>query len=75
MKCSLSASLSKTGTNGPLANQLKFTVPFQGGDDGIAPWTVKQIGKHITSDNVYGFDISDTSKAGYSGYKKALDIL
>ena len=74
-KGSLSASLSTTGTNGPLANQLKFTVPFQGGDDGIAPWTVKQIGKHITSDNVYGFDISDTSKAGYSGYKKALDIL
>ena len=72
---SLSASIDTTGATGPTADQLKFTVPFQGGDDGLAPWTVKKIGSHISATNVYGFDLSTTSKAGYTGYKKALDIL
>ena len=35
---SLSASVDVTGGNGTSPNQLKFTVPFQGGTDGIAPW-------------------------------------
>jgi len=72
---SLSASLDSTGATGPTANQLKFTVPFQGGDDGIAPYTVKQIGSNITANNLYGFNLSTTSAAGYTGYKKAIDIL
>jgi hypothetical protein len=37
---SLSASIDTTGATGPTANQLKFTVPFQGGEDGVAPYTV-----------------------------------
>ena len=45
---SLSASIDSTGATGPTANQLKFTVPFQGGDDGIAPYIVKQIGANIS---------------------------
>ena len=72
---SLSASLDQTGTNGPASSQLKFTVPFQGGDDGLAPWTIKKIGDQIQGDNLYGFDLSATDKAGYTAYKKALDIL
>lgn len=72
---SLSASIDGTGASGPTANQLKFTVPFQGGDDGIAPYTVKQIGANITATNLYGFDLSTNSAAGYTGYKKAIDIL
>ena len=72
---SLSASIDSTGATGPTANQLKFTVPFQGGDDGIAPHTVKQIGAQIANNNLYGFDLSTTSAAGYTGYKKAIDIL
>ena len=72
---SLSASITATGNTGPTANQLKFTVPFQGGDDGIAPYTVKQIGKYITDTNLYGFNLKLTSAAGYKGYKKAIDIL
>ena len=83
---SLSASLDTTGTTGPTANQLKFTVPFQGGDDGIAPYTVKFTGGEtaVASDmdstytagtNLYGFDLSGTDKNGYKAYKKALDIL
>ena len=72
---SLSASIDSTGATGPTANQLKFTIPFQGGDDGIAPHTVKQIGANIKNNNLYGFDLSTTSAAGYTGYKKAIDIL
>jgi hypothetical protein len=72
---SLSASLDTTGESGPTNTFLKFSVPFQGGSDGINPTIVPQIGEYITSDNLYGFDLSGTDKAGYKGYKKALDIL
>jgi phage tail sheath protein FI len=79
---SLSASIDTTGANGPTANQLKFTVPFQGGEDGVAPWTVKFVGNESTLDttqytagtNLYGFNLSN-GEAGHTGYKKALDIL
>jgi hypothetical protein len=72
---SLSASLDTTGVSGPTNTFLKFSVPFQGGSDGINPTIVPQIGEYITSTNLYGFDLSATNKAGYKGYKKALDIL
>jgi hypothetical protein len=80
---SLSASIDVTGATGPTSNQIKFSVPFQGGSDGIAPWKPIFTGAestHIGSayaakTNLYGFDLSATDKAGYKGYKKALDIL
>ncbi len=79
---SLSASISSTGATGPTPNQLKFTVPFQGGTDGVAPYTVKFTGAESSlhadyEDNgkLYGFDLSGTDKAGYKGYKKAIDTL
>ena len=80
---SLSKSISATGADGPAPSQLQFSVPFQGGTDGIAPWTVKFTGAESTLDttqytqgtNLYGFDLSATDKAGYIGYKKAIDIL
>ena len=72
---SLSASLDNKGTAGPTKTYLKFSVPFQGGSDGINPTVVPQTGENITDDNLYGFDLSSTSTAGYKGYKKALDIL
>ena len=82
---SLSASITTDGGDGPTANQLKFTVPFQGGEDGLRPDIVKFVGnegngKNLASGytggtNLYGFDISTPSAAGYKGYKKALDIL
>ena len=34
----LSASIDATAATGPNSSQIKFSVPFQGGDDGIAPW-------------------------------------
>ena len=72
---SLSASIDVTGANGPVSEQLKFSVPFQGGEDGLAPWTIKKIGAEIASNNLYGFDLSTTAATGYTAYKKALDIL
>ena len=79
---SLSASINSTGATGPTSNQLKFTVPFQGGTDGVAPYTVKFTGAESTlastytvGTNLYGFDLSATNKAGYKGYKKAIDTL
>ena len=72
---SLSASLDTTGQNGPTKAFLKFSVPFQGGSDGINPTVVPQVGEYIEDSNLYGFDLSGTDKAGYKGYKKALDIL
>jgi len=79
---SLSASIDVTGTNGPAPSQLKFSVPFQGGNDGIAPHTPiftgaesSVHGNYSNGDNLYGFDLSETGKAGFKGYKKAIDIL
>ena len=81
---SLSASIDSTGATGPASSQLKFTVPFQGGTDGVAPYIVKYVGTETGIDqvtdytdgtNLYGFNLKTTSGAGYKGYKKALDIL
>jgi len=79
---SLSASLDPTGVNGPTANQLKFSVPFQGGTDGIPTHRVKFIGNESTlasaytaGTNLYGFDLSTSTGVGTTAYKKALTIL
>jgi hypothetical protein len=71
----LSASVSLTGDAGPRAVDLKFSVPFQGGLDGIHPSKIKWSGANLTTTNAFGFDLSTTSAAGYKGYKKALDIM
>lgn len=79
---SLSASLDPQGVSGPTAAQLKFTLPFQGGDDGIRPDIVRFTGAESTladnytnKTNLFGFDVSSATAAGYVGYKKAIDIL
>ena len=81
-KGSLSASLTTTGVDGPTANELKFTVPFQGGHDGIAPYTPIFTGAesslasaYTLGTNLYGFDLSTATAAGAKAYKKAIDIL
>ena len=74
-KGSLSASIDTSGIEGPTKNELKFSVPFQGGDDGLAPNLVKHTGTNITAANMNGFNLSSTTAAGYTAYKKALDIL
>ena len=71
----LSASVSLTGDAGPRAVDLKFSVPFQGGLDGIHPSKIRWSGANLTTTNAFGFDLSTTSAAGYTGYKKALDVM
>lgn len=72
---SLSASIDPTAASGPTNNQLKFSVPFQGGDDGIAPHQIINTGDQISATNLYGFNLNGTNTAGFKAYKKALDIL
>jgi len=79
---SLGTTLDPTGVNGPTAAQLKFSVPFQGGTDGIPTHRIKFVGnestlasEYILGTNLYGFDLSNSTKAGSKAYKKALNIL
>jgi hypothetical protein len=53
----------------------KFTVPFQGGFDGIAPNTFKAMGTDIVSTNTQGYDLSDSSKGGAKSYIKAINAV
>ena len=78
----LSNALTTDGILGPTADQLKFTVPFQGGADGIASHVPIFTGNESTlhanysdGSNLYGFDLSTSTTAGTTAYKKALTIL
>lgn len=59
------------------ANDNKFVLPFQGGTDGMNPIIIKKIGAEIAADgtNLFGFDLSSNTAAGYASFKKALDVL
>ena len=54
---------------------LKFSVGFQGGFDGADPAIPKYVGSAITSANLFGFDLSNTSTGGGAAYVKAMNIL
>ena len=64
-------------------SQLKFTVPFQGGDDGISPHNSKFTGnesqnhlyRYTTGANLYGFDVNQQMMQDIKDIKKQLDIL
>ena len=51
----LSASIDTTGTSGPTSAQLKFSVPFQGGDDGIRTDIVRIAGNENTAAYITGY--------------------
>jgi hypothetical protein len=53
----------------------KFIVPFQGGSDGMNYTVIKKKGADIEDDNLFGFDLSTSTKAGAGAYIKALNIL
>jgi hypothetical protein len=59
------------------AGDNKFTLPFQGGTDGMNYTVIKKIGANIAADgtNVFGFDLSTSSTAGTLAYGKALSII
>jgi hypothetical protein len=55
----------------------KFTLPMQGGTDGMNYTTIKKMGAAIANDgtNVFGFDLSTATSGGTLAYGKALSIL
>ena len=53
----------------------KFTVPFQGGFDGMNPATPKAMGVDIVSTNTQGFDLSDAGKSGARAYVRAINAI
>lgn len=69
-----------TGSNSNFtkpAGESRFTLPMQGGTDGMNITTIKKIGSTIAADgtNVFGLDLSTSSTAGTLAYGKALTIL
>jgi hypothetical protein len=56
-------------------NILKFSVPFQGGFDGMDPALTKKVGSAIIDTNVFGFDCSVQGTPGSDAYIKALNAL
>lgn len=56
-------------------NVRKFTLPFQGGFDGMNPAGQRYVGSAITADNTQGFDLSDADADGAIGYARAIRIL
>lgn len=53
----------------------RFTVPFQGGFDGMNPAQPKFLGGSIVATNTQGFDLSTANSAGSLAYKKALNAI
>lgn len=56
-------------------NDTKFTIPFQGGTDGMSYTIIQNTGGNITSNNLFGFDLSTSTSAGTLSYVQALNIL
>ena len=67
-----SSSISLTDTN---VQYRQFTVPVQGGFDGLNPAREIAMGGAIRSTNTQGFDLSTSLKSGSVEYKRALDSL
>ena len=55
--------------------QLKFSVPFQFGFDGINPGKAKKTGTSISATNTSGFDCSTATKSGSVAYKRAINAV
>jgi len=55
--------------------QLKYSVPFQHGFDGINPAKPKYTGTSITSTNVMGYDCSTSTASGSVAYKRAINAV
>ena len=57
------------------AQQLKFSIPFQHGFDGINPSHPKNTGTSISSANTMGFDISSATASGSVAWKRAINAV
>ena len=71
----LDAKVDLTGITGPTSTNVQFTVPFQGGSDGMTPAKRKLSGADITATNSFGFNLSTATSVGSVKYTDALDTL
>jgi len=71
----LKARVDITGVTGPTANNVQFTVPMQGGSDGMSPARVKLSSGDITAANSFGYDLSTATSNGSIKYTDAFDML
>lgn len=72
---SLSASIDISGVAGPTSAQLQFSLPMQGGSDGVNFATIQNLGSDISATNVFGYDLSSAATAGAKSYIKAINLL
>lgn len=72
---SLGARIDNTGVVGPTAANVQFTIPLQGGSDGISPARRKLSGANIAANNSFGYDLSSSTTTGSIKYKNAFDTL
>ncbi len=66
------AVISGTVTGG---STRKFTVPLQGGFDGLNPARVLATGDSIASTNTQGFDLSLSTTSGSAAYDRGIDVV
>ncbi len=60
-------------TDSDSLNYRRFTVPFQGGFDGLNPARDINMGGDIVATNSQGFNLQNSTSAGSKAYKKALN--
>lgn len=53
----------------------RFSVPFQGGFDGMNPAVKKALGSDIAANNSQGFNLSTKTSSGTRAYTKALNAI
>lgn len=71
-----SRSIALTGTDARAdVGYRRFTVPFQGGFDGLNPAREVAMGGSITSTNSLGFDLSTSTSDGSQAYKRGLTTI
>ena len=71
-----SRNIALTGSNSRTdVGYRRFTVPFQGGFDGLNPARTIALGSSIAGSNSQGFDLSTSTSSGSLSYKRALDTL
>lgn len=70
-----SVGVALTGSLQGDVNKRRFTVAFQGGFNGVNPTTLLNKGDDITATNTQGFDVSTTTKDGYTAYLTQINAL
>lgn len=53
----------------------KFTVPFQGGFDGLNPSRVLATGADIVASNTQGFNLTTSTSPGSRAYQRAINVI